>query len=282
MAALDFPSSPTLNQIYAGNGLSWQWDGTSWKAMGATVPVSSGGTGATTAAAAQTNLDVPSRAGSGATGTWGIGISGNAATATALQTARTINGVSFNGTANISVNLNNSLSAGNGLATMTAFNGSAAQTVALGTPSTLTTSTTNSVTATSHTHAVTFPVTSVNGSTGAVAVNAFNNVLGTAPSYSVRAWVRFNGTGTVAITADGNISSITDMGTGDYILYFTTALTDGNYSIVGSIGQPATNTNLRDLNIDSTNVPVAGSVRVATRNDGAREDMPIICVVILR
>jgi len=41
--------------------------------------------------------------GTGASGTWGIGITGNAATATALQTARTINGVSFDGSANITV-----------------------------------------------------------------------------------------------------------------------------------------------------------------------------------
>jgi hypothetical protein len=45
----------------------------------------------------------PSLTGSGASGTWGINVTGNAATATALQTARTINGVSFNGTANITV-----------------------------------------------------------------------------------------------------------------------------------------------------------------------------------
>jgi hypothetical protein len=47
-----------------------------------TVAVLNGGTGSTTAAGAQTNLDVPSRGGSGASGTWGISISGNAATAT--------------------------------------------------------------------------------------------------------------------------------------------------------------------------------------------------------
>lgn len=45
----------------------------------------------------------PTLTGTGASGTWGISISGNAATATALQTARTINGVSFDGTANITI-----------------------------------------------------------------------------------------------------------------------------------------------------------------------------------
>jgi hypothetical protein len=45
-----------------------------------------------------------------------------------------------------------------------------------------------------------------------------------------RAWVNFNGTGTVAIRASFNVSSITDNGTGDYTVNFTTALPDANYS----------------------------------------------------
>jgi hypothetical protein len=49
-----------------------------------------------------------------------------------------------------------------------------------------------------------------------------------------RAWVNFNGTGTVAIRASFNVSSITDNGTGDYTLNFTTAMPDANYAIVGT------------------------------------------------
>ena len=49
-------------------------------------------------------------------------------------------------------------------------------------------------------------------------------------NYSCRAWVNFNGTGTVAIRASGNVSSITDNGTGDYTVNFTTAMVDANYS----------------------------------------------------
>ena len=55
MAALDFPASPTLGQIYTANGKSWQWDGTSWQGIldvtsgvTGTLPVANGGTGATT------------------------------------------------------------------------------------------------------------------------------------------------------------------------------------------------------------------------------------------
>jgi len=58
----------------------------------------------------------------------------------------------------------------------------------------------------------------------------FATVSGTAPIYPCRAWVNFNGTGTVAIRASGNVSSITDNGTGDYTVNFTTAMSDANYA----------------------------------------------------
>jgi hypothetical protein len=49
-----------------------------------------------------------------------------------------------------------------------------------------------------------------------------------------RAWVNFNGTGTVAIRESGNVSSITDNGTGDYTVNFTTAMPDANYGATAS------------------------------------------------
>ena len=65
------------------------------------------------------------------------------------------------------------------------------------------------------------------------------NVVGTLqnngdPSYSAKAWVNFNGTGTVAIRGSGNVSSITDNGTGQYVVNFTTAMADTNYAVVGN------------------------------------------------
>jgi hypothetical protein len=58
----------------------------------------------------------------------------------------------------------------------------------------------------------------------------FNSGYGSvATAYGCRAWVNFNGTGTVAINASGNVSSITDNGAGDYTVNFTTALPDANY-----------------------------------------------------
>ena len=61
-------------------------------------------------------------------------------------------------------------------------------------------------------------------------VSKLDTATGSAPSYSARAWVNFNGTGTVAIRASGNVSSITDNGTGDYTVNFATAMPDANYS----------------------------------------------------
>lgn len=60
----------------------------------------------------------------------------------------------------------------------------------------------------------------------------FATVSGTAPIYPCRAWVNFNGTGTVAIRASGNVTSITDNGTGDYTVNFTTAMPDANYGVI--------------------------------------------------
>jgi len=57
------------------------------------------------------------------------------------------------------------------------------------------------------------------------------NATGTAPIYACRAWVNFDGTGTVSIRDSGNVSSITDNGAGDYTVNFTTAMEDANYSI---------------------------------------------------
>ena len=54
-----------------------------------------------------------------------------------------------------------------------------------------------------------------------------------ATAYGVRAWVNFNGTGTVAIRDSGNVSSITDNGTGNYTANFTNNMPDINYVVSG-------------------------------------------------
>jgi hypothetical protein len=73
--------------------------------------------------------------------------------------------------------------------------------------------------------------TAVTISTGQVVsfVNNFGTVAGY-PSYQCRAWVNFNGTGTVAIRGSANVSSITDNGTGNYTVNFSTAMPDADYA----------------------------------------------------
>jgi hypothetical protein len=65
---------------------------------------------------------------------------------------------------------------------------------------------------------------------------SFPEPSGSAPLYAARAWVNFNGTGTVAIRASGNVSSITDNGVGLYTVNITNAMPDVNYSAVLGIG----------------------------------------------
>jgi hypothetical protein len=80
-----------------------------------------------------------------------------------------------------------------------------------------------------------------NGDSGAPRIKAAaldGGQSGAAPIYAARAWVNFNGSGTVAIRASGNVSSITDNGTGNYTVIFNTAMPDVNYCVVNGYGQP--------------------------------------------
>ena len=81
--------------------------------------------------------------------------------------------------------------------------------------------------------------------------------------YTAKAWVNFNGTGTVAIRASGNVSSITDNGTGDYTLNFTVAMTDTNYSV---LFQGAGDNDTLPMPIKQGTTPTTTAVRVACFN----------------
>ena len=64
---------------------------------------------------------------------------------------------------------------------------------------------------------------------------SFNSGYGSAAvAYGCRAWVNFNGTGTVAIRASANVTSLTDNGTGNYTVNLTTSMPDANYSVVAN------------------------------------------------
>jgi hypothetical protein len=95
----------------------------------------------------------------------------------------------------------------------------------------------------------------------------FATVSGTAPIYPCRAWVNFNGTGTPAIRASGNVTSITDNGTGDYTVNFTTAMPDINYSVAGAVNEGSTDNALpaRVLQLRRS-TPTTSSSRIGISN----------------
>ena len=59
---------------------------------------------------------------------------------------------------------------------------------------------------------------------------------------SAKAWVNFNGTGTVAIRRGFNVSSITDLGVGRYTITFTTAMVDVDYCVTSACSPNGVNT----------------------------------------
>lgn len=104
-----------------------------------------------------------------------------------------------------------------------------------------------------------------------------------ATAYGCRAWVNFNGSGTVAIRDSGNVSSVTDNAAGDYSVNFTTSMPDANYSVSGMAGVPSANT-AAYIHIRNVATPLtAFSARVAVLSDGGTyQDPQQACVSIFR
>lgn len=101
------------------------------------------------------------------------------------------------------------------------------------------------------------------------------------PAFWCRAWVNFNGTGTVAIRASGNVTSITDNGTGEYTINFTTAMPDANYATVlgGNWSGTAAITSIAAAS--PTYSTSAVKVQIVDRN-GTAQDISIVSAAIIR
>jgi hypothetical protein len=101
-----------------------------------------------------------------------------------------------------------------------------------------------------------------------------------------KAWVNFNGTGTVAIRDSFNVSSITDNGTGDYTVNFTTAMPNANYSAVATIQESGGNfSSVATITNSSIASPTTSAVRFTTfgwtgGSTGLNFDPPIVNVSI--
>jgi hypothetical protein len=103
-----------------------------------------------------------------------------------------------------------------------------------------------------------------------------------------KAWVNFNGTGTVAIRAQYNVSSITDNGTGDYTVNFTTAMPDANYAVEASCS-PSFALNMAIVNINASNgalaevAPTTSALQMSVRQSAASQiDVKYMNVAIFR
>lgn len=104
---------------------------------------------------------------------------------------------------------------------------------------------------------------------------------GSAPIFGVRAWVNFNGTGTVAIRASGNVSSITDNGTGDYTVNFTTSMPDANYAVVCQVG--GTGGEQSPITAEQTSARTASNFRFASiTGAGTAIDCAQLGVMVIR
>jgi hypothetical protein len=112
----------------------------------------------------------------------------------------------------------------------------------------------------------------------------FNSGYGSvATAFGCRAWVNFNGTGTVAIRASGNVSSITDNGTGDYTVNFTTAMPDANYSIGGMVQDADTSIDTCVVGIQNPGGLASSTARLRTTYGASTSyDFTIVCVSVFR
>jgi hypothetical protein len=121
----------------------------------------------------------------------------------------------------------------------------------------------------------------VNGNLLRKATENHFNVVGSGPMYACRAWVNFNGEGTVSIRASGNVSSITDDMQGVYTVNFTQDMPNRDYVVSGSATSDTTRT-LQVMGSDRQGSPGLkneSSCQVAVYNaSGGRRDSRTISV----
>jgi hypothetical protein len=107
---------------------------------------------------------------------------------------------------------------------------------------------------------------------------------GSAPSYTCRAWVNFNGTTSPGtIRASGNVSSVTRNGTGDYTVNFTTAMPDVNYAVAGNGNNNATGGFGWFVSAPYNTAPTTSAIRlIASGSAGFVADFDYVYISIFR
>jgi len=98
-----------------------------------------------------------------------------------------------------------------------------------------------------------------------------------------KAWVNFNGTGTVAIRDDFNVTSITDNGTGNYTVSYTNAMPNANYAAVATIGSgsiASSSESTQVINLTTTGVQVLVGSDGSSGSTYTYQDASTVCVVV--
>lgn len=115
--------------------------------------------------------------------------------------------------------------------------------------------------------------------TDMVAANAVTTAkLATSPQQGLaKAWVNFNGTGTLAVRDSLNVSSVTDDATGQYTVNFTSAMANANYCVTVSTNQAGGNSNACYTKVDTY---TTASVKIAIVHTGAFQDQSIVCISV--
>jgi len=106
---------------------------------------------------------------------------------------------------------------------------------------------------------------------------------GGATFFTAKAWVNFNGKNTVAIRADGNVSSITDNGTGNYNVNLSSASSDANYSASATASAATTYTIAVSFDTNDDNFPrTTTSIRLLRYFNSTYLDVEVVDVVFTR
>lgn len=98
----------------------------------------------------------------------------------------------------------------------------------------------------------------------------------------VKAWVNFNGTSTVAIRGNLNVSSITDNGVGKYSVAFATNLSDVNFAVTATVSRDTGETSGRVINIKEGSISVSGFEVEVRAASGSLQDNEIISIIVVR
>jgi hypothetical protein len=96
-----------------------------------------------------------------------------------------------------------------------------------------------------------------------------------------KAWVNFNGTGTLAIRDSYNIASVTDNGTGDYTVNFATAFSNADYAFIGGNARESS-TDLTNIGPDHNNpTKTASTLRICAKRGGqSKVDCDHIAIMV--